>query len=151
MSGSRRFEFLQRLVDREHIVRGRLQDGARLVQLLALPAAALLRPGLAARLFDQDVAHGPRGGEEEVLPAFPGHVAIAGDPQVDLVDQRRRLQGLAGRLPCQSRPRELVQLGIDQRQEIRRRLPVPGLRRLEHRGHLGVAREGHRWPSKREQ
>ena len=88
-----RFEFLERLVDREHVVRGRLEDGARLVQLLALPAAALLRPGLAARLFDQDVAHGSRGGEEEVLPAFPGHVAFAGDAQVDLVDQRRRLSG----------------------------------------------------------
>ena len=44
-----------------------------------------------------------RGSEQEVLPAFPGHVTVAGDPQVDLVHQRRRRKGLARRLPCQSR------------------------------------------------
>src|SRR5262249_25389149 len=43
-------EFLQGLVDREHVVRGRLEDGAGLVQLFAPPAAAPLGPGLAARL-----------------------------------------------------------------------------------------------------
>jgi hypothetical protein len=31
-----------------------------------------------------------RGGEEEVLPAFPGHVAVAGDPQVSLLPAIRR-------------------------------------------------------------
>ena len=45
---------------------------------------------------------GPRGGEKKVLPAFPGHVTVAGHSQVDLVDQRRRGQGLAWRLACQS-------------------------------------------------
>jgi hypothetical protein len=55
-----RFEFLQCLVDRQHIVRGGLEDGARLVKLPAPLAAAPFRTGLAARLFDQDIAHGAR-------------------------------------------------------------------------------------------
>ena len=75
---------------------------------------------------------------------------VAGDPQVDLVDQRRRRQGLARRLSRQSRPRQLVQFGINQRQEVGHRLSVPGLGRLEHRGHLRVARVGHHWPGKKE-
>src|SRR5215813_362428 len=77
------FEFPKRLVDREHVVRGRLHHSAGVVQLLAAPAAAALRPCLAARLFDQDVAHGTRGCEYEVLPALPDLVAVAGDAQID--------------------------------------------------------------------
>ncbi len=70
-----RLEFLQCLVDCQHVVRGGLEDGTRLIELPALLAAASVRPSLAARLFDQDVAHGTRRSEQKVLPALPGYVA----------------------------------------------------------------------------
>lgn len=133
------FEFLERLVNREHIVRGRLQHSACLVEFPAPPTPTALWPGFATRLFDQNVAHGPRGGEEDMLPPLPGHFTISCNSQVGFVDQRRWLKSLAGRLPGQPGPRELVQLGINQRQEVRRGLAVPGLRRSEHRGRRRVA------------
>jgi hypothetical protein len=106
----------------------------------ARAAAAGLRPRLAPRLFDQDVAHRAGGGEEEMLPAFPGHLAVAGDPQIGLVDQGRRLEGLARRLVGELLARQTAQFVVDQRQEISRGLPVPGLCRLEHRSRPGFAR-----------
>ena len=78
-----------------------------------------------------------------MLPAFPGHFTLAGDPQVDLVDQGRRRQRLARRLSCQSHPSELVQLGINQRKEVGRRLTVPGLSHPENRRHRGDAWGAH--------
>src|SRR5262245_17023977 len=53
------FQLLQGLVDGEDVLGRRLEDGTGLVQLPALPPAAPRRAGLAARLFDEDVAHGP--------------------------------------------------------------------------------------------
>jgi hypothetical protein len=116
-----------------------------------VPAAAPLRPGLAPRLFDQDVAHGTGGGEEEVLPALPAHGAVAGDPQIGLVDQGSGLEGLTRRLVGQLLGGELAQLVVDERQQFGRRLSVPGLRRLKHGRRLGFVREGHRPPTTREQ
>jgi hypothetical protein len=65
------------------------------------------------------------------------------------VDQRRRLQGLAGRLPGQPRPRQLVQVGIDERQEVRRRLGVARLRGLQDGSRRRFAWKGQRQPSKK--
>src|SRR5438034_164256 len=70
------FQIIQGLVDGEDVVRRRLQDGPGLVQLLAAPAAAPHRAGLAPGLLDEDVAHGAGGGEEEVLPRLPANVAL---------------------------------------------------------------------------
>src|SRR5262249_39778804 len=63
-----RLEALDRLVQREQVVGGRLDQGQALVEFDALAAAAALLAGLAAGLFDEDLAHGPRGGPEEVAP-----------------------------------------------------------------------------------
>ena len=100
----------------------------------ALEAAAAPGTGLAASLLDQDVAHGPGGSEEEVPPALESHGAVAGNPQVCLVNQGRRLERVSRRLPCHARPRELVQLIVDQRQQLRGRLGIAGLCCLERRG-----------------
>jgi hypothetical protein len=142
-----RFEFVQGFMNREHFVGRRLQDGARLVEFLTVLSSAVLCGVFSSDVFDQDVAHRAGGGKEEVLSAFKGQVIFAGDPQIGFVHQCGGRQSLAGGLPRHPRPRELVQLGIDERQELRRRLSVPGLSRPEHDRDAGVARQGHRCPS----
>jgi hypothetical protein len=133
------FEFLERLVDREYVVRGRVQNSAARVQRPAAPAATARRSDVPSSLFDQDVSHGACCGEEEVLPAFPGHIAVTGNPQVRLVDQGGGLEGFARSLVGQLLCGQFSQLVVDQRQEICNCLSVPGLRRLEHCVRLGVA------------
>src|SRR5262249_44073680 len=67
-------------------------------------AAAPRRAGLAPRLLDEDVAHGPGCGDEEMPPGLPGQVVPVGEAQVDLVDKGRRLQGLGAGGPCERGP-----------------------------------------------
>ena len=69
-----RLELLDRLVQGEEVVGGGSIDGQALGQLDAPGAAAVLERRLAPRLLDEDVAHRPRGGAEEVAPAFPAGV-----------------------------------------------------------------------------
>ena len=60
------------------------------------PAAAALQPALAAGVLDEDAAHGLGGGGEEVARGRPSPGRSAADqPQVRLVDQGGRLEGLA--------------------------------------------------------
>lgn len=126
-----RFELRQRLVNRQHIFRRRLQYGAGFIQLLPPPVASLLQIGFAARLLHKYVAHGPSGGKEEVPAAFPGYVAVAGNPKIDLVNESSRLERLARRLPRQACSCQPVELGINEGQEICRGLAIAGLRRLQ--------------------
>src|SRR6516225_10827346 len=123
------FQLFQGLVDRQDVLGRRLEDGTGLVQLLAVPPAAPYRAGLAPRLLDEDVAHGAGGGEEEVLPGLPADVALVGQAQVGLVDQRRRLQGLAGRQLGHAGAGQLAKLLIHDGQQALRRGGVAGLSR----------------------
>src|SRR5262245_696653 len=124
-------QLFQGLVDGEDVLRGRLDDGTGLVQLLAPPPAAPHGAGLAPRLLDEDVAHGAGGGEEEVLPRLPGDVALVGQAQVGLVDQGRRLQRLAGRQLGHAGAGQLVQLLVHDGHQVFRRGRVAGLSRLQ--------------------
>jgi hypothetical protein len=101
--------------------------------------------GLAPRLLDEDVAHDAGGGEEEVLPRLPGDVALVGQPQVRLVHQGRRLQGLAGGQVSHASAGQLVQLLIhDSHQALRRRGVASLSRPQQFRDGLDRAR-GHRF------
>ena len=88
----------------------------------------MLVTALAARLLDQDLAHRPRRGAEEVPPALPAGILVADQPQVGLVDQGGRLERLPGAQLLRQRRGQAAQLVVDRRQQVRRR---PGLfRRL---------------------
>ena len=96
----------------------------RLVQRDArLRAAALLRAA-GARPLDQDLAHRVRGDRAEVRAVLPALRAILHQPQVGLVDERRRLERLARTLAAQIRRRQPAQLLVDDRQQRVDRLPI---------------------------
>ena len=75
-----------------------------------------------AGLFDEDLAHGLRGRAEEMAPAFPAGVPVPHQAEIRLVDQGRRLEGLAGGQPGRERRGQAAQLRVEHRQQFRRRL-----------------------------
>jgi hypothetical protein len=67
------------------------------VSVAAVDLAALL-----AGSFDQDSMHGGRGRREKMSASIPAlRLAVADQPQVSLVDERRGLQCLPGLLASQ--------------------------------------------------
>ncbi len=131
-------------MQRKHVFPGRRADGQFLGQFHAMPAPAAPRTGFAPGLFHQDIAHGPSRREKEVPPAIQARVALAEKPGVGFVDQRRRLQGLAGGQARHPGLRQGVQLVVDERQQLVRRGVVPSLRGLEQGGHPAVRFIRHR-------
>ncbi len=107
-------KFLECLVDREHVIGGRLEPGACIVKFLTLASAALSWAGLAPRLFDENVVHGSSGGKKEMPSTFPGQTAAGGDPQIGFMNQRGGLERLARSLPRHASTREMMELGVNQ-------------------------------------
>jgi hypothetical protein len=69
----------------------------RIDQFQALPTATVSAPPLPSSCFYEDSSHRLRGGREEMAPAIPMHVSlIAHQTQIGLMDQRGRLERLAG-------------------------------------------------------
>jgi hypothetical protein len=74
---------------------------------------------------DEDAAHGLGGCGEEVAPTAPIlRLVPAGEPEVGLVDEGRRLEGLAGPLAGQLPGGQPAQFVADQREEPLGRLAV---------------------------
>ena len=91
-----RVELLDRVIEGEHIAARRLDPGQALGQLDPLGLPSMFETGLLAGLFDEDVAHRLRGRAEEMAPAFPAGILVPHQAEIRLVDQRRRLERLAG-------------------------------------------------------
>ena len=109
----------QRLVDGEDVGQDRRQRRRLGIQLDPLLLAAMLDAAVVPGALDEDAAHGDRrGGEEVSAPVPPAIGAVAGQPQVGLVDEGGRLQREAGRLARDPRPRQPAQLVVDLRQEL---------------------------------
>jgi hypothetical protein len=100
------------------------------------PTAVLL--GLfAARGFDEDAAHGFRGGGEEVPATVPAYITFWTDEaHVRLVDERGGGERVAGRLGRHPRRGELPQFFVDNRQKIGGGASVAGLSGLQKSGHF---------------
>jgi hypothetical protein len=96
---------------------------------------------LAARVLDEDAAHGLGRGCEEVIAAVPVRFLVAADQaQVSLMDQRSGIERLPGRLVSQLPRGQAAQVVVDQRQELRRSVRVTGrdgLQKLVDVRHLG--------------
>lgn len=96
-------------------------------------AAAPLAGPAPASVVDQDLAHQPRRSAEEVCPVLPARLLSVEKAQVDLVQERRRLQGVTGRLAFEDPPRLPVQLVVDQVEKIVRGIRaalVPGAQQV---------------------
>jgi hypothetical protein len=83
---------VERLVDRQHVGDPRIVGsfGRGLERHEHCRAAALLGPP-RARVVDQNSTHQLRGYAEEVRPILPGCALLIHQPQVQLVDECRRL------------------------------------------------------------
>ena len=93
------------------------------------PGRGPVSPGRGTRHVDEDAAHDLRGGPEEMRPVLPLHVLPVHQPQVRLVDERRRLQEVARTLAGHLPRRQPVQLVLDhggQGLERRRIAATPG-------------------------
>lgn len=66
-----------------------------------------------ARVVDQHLAHHPRRHVDEVHPVLPFDAFKAAEPHVGLVDQRRRLQGMARTLTPELPLRDRAQFGVN--------------------------------------
>jgi hypothetical protein len=97
--------------------------------------AAACSSWIATGAVDQDAAHRLGGsGEEVAAPAPVGRLPFADQPEVRLVDQGGRLEGLAGLLLDQPGGGQFPQLVVDQGQQLARRLRVALLDRRENAG-----------------
>ena len=83
----------------EHVHAGRLGGWRHLVQAHHRDAAAALVGVLSAGVIDEDLAHQLRRHRKEVRPALQRHAVHIHESQVDLMDERRRLQGVPGGSP----------------------------------------------------
>jgi hypothetical protein len=110
----------ERLVERDEVVIDRRRGDGQVVGLVSVQPAAVLGGLLAACGFDKDASHGlSRGGKEVAAMVPPVALGCANQPVVRFVDQRGRLQGVAGRLGGQTGGGEPAQLVVDQRQQLR--------------------------------
>ena len=122
--------------DFERVARVRHREVIR-VRLPVDQAAAMFAAQFAARVVDENAAHGLGGGGEEVAAAVPVPLfPWADQAQVRLVDQGRRLQRLAGLLTCHPLGREPAQLVVHQRQELRRGTSIALPDGVQDAGHL---------------
>ena len=77
------------------------------------------QPVLAAGILDEDPPHRLGRGREEMAAVLPALVVRGADQaQVGLVNQRRRLERLAGVFSCQLLRRQLAKLLVDQGQQL---------------------------------
>ena len=105
---------LERLIERQQIDRSRIGRRRRIVERDQRVAVAALGRAVPAGVVHEDLTHELRGDRDEmgavgpVLSRAPAHQAHEG-----FVDERRRLQGVAGPLAAQVRRRQSVQLVFD--------------------------------------
>ena len=83
------------------------------------------------RRIDEDLSHRPRHGRAEVRAAAVTDARVVDEPQVGLVDERRRLQGHVPVLALQLPVRHPVQLVVDERHELVQRRQVSRVGQLQ--------------------
>lgn len=78
-----------------------------------------------AGVIDQNPPHHLRGDSKEVRAVLPGDPFLAEQPQLRLVDERRRLQGVVRAFMAQIRRCPATEVTIDQRHQRVTRSNVP--------------------------
>ena len=91
----------------------------------------------AARMVDENAAHRLGRHGKEVGAVLPVHALVVDEPHVGFVDERRRLQAVAGALTSQAAPGETAKLVVDDRRQLGERALVPVAPRTEKRADVG--------------
>jgi len=111
---------VKRLVQGQQIVIRHRTRNVHLLQFDTLQVSAAFQAVLAARIFDQDTAHGFCGSAEEVALAVPSGVLLADEAKVRLMHQRSGLQSLPGPFIRQVPRRQSPQFTVNQGQQFLR-------------------------------
>jgi hypothetical protein len=140
-------------VERQHVDRIGTVDGRFVAgEGDALPFSAALLGAAQPRLVDQDPPHHPGRDSEKVGAVAPFHLPLIDQPDVRLVNECRRLEGVTGRFAKHIRRGHAAKVVIYQRHEVFQGLTASvapldqqfsdrGLSRLVIR-HVGVLRIG---------
>ena len=96
---------------------------------------------MTTRVVDEDPAHDLRGHAEEVRPILPVDLPLINQSQIHLVNERRRLQAVAGSLAPQLARGDPAELRVDERQQLIERAPVTATPISEESRH--IARRSH--------
>src|SRR5262249_24581897 len=109
------------LVERDEIgtcAPGAIEELAGELEADALAGVALAG-GAAPRVVDEDAAHRLRRDAQEVRAPLEAPLGVLVDePEVGLVDQRRRLERVVGRLPAHHPRGDPVELVVDDREQL---------------------------------
>jgi hypothetical protein len=134
----------QRFVESDQIYL--LSRGGRIdiIERDALGAAASFGGPARFGVIDQNLAHQPRGGAEEMGAVLPVNMALVYQPQKSLVNQSRRLERVAGTLTAQKSARQAPQFIVNERRQLIAGALIaliPGDQQssdfIARRGHLG--------------
>ena len=68
-------------------------------------------------MVHEDVPHHASRHGEEMRAIVPGHLRRVDEPDIRLVDERRRLEAVPRALARHAAPRDLVQLPVDERNQ----------------------------------
>jgi hypothetical protein len=123
-----RRERRQGIVQRDQIRTGLVRHNERLLQRSHRRAATAFLIAPSARRINENPAHQPRRHREEVRAVLPPNPIDFNEPQVHLVDERRRLEGVADPFTLHVMTGQAAQLLMDQRQQRVKRVgfaPVP--------------------------
>ena len=81
-------------------------------------AAAAFRRATRARVIDEHLSHDTRHEREKVRAIGESRLAVFEELDEGLVDQRRGLKRMRGRLAPHVRPRDAAQLAVQKRQQL---------------------------------
>src|SRR6266446_1558683 len=111
-------KLVERLVDGQELVIVTRRGHIYVLNIHALPAAAVAKGAFAAGFLNQDAAHGLGGGGEKMRAVCKLRLFVAGQAKPSFVNQRRGLERLTRRFVGHLRRRELAQLLIHQREQF---------------------------------
>ena len=68
-------------------------------------------------MVHENAPHGASGNRQEMRPVLPRDIFGIDQPQVDLIDERRRLKAVPGTLSCHASSGDLVKLALYERNQ----------------------------------
>jgi hypothetical protein len=137
-------QIAERFVERDQVAVNRLRRFIRLFE--REPQAVSVAPAraLTAGVIHQNPSHLPRGDDEEMGAVLPFDPPVAEQPQVDFVDQSRRLKRVINAFLPQVLAGEQSQFVVNQSEEFGRGFQVSVAEGGDLRGEIFGVWEEHR-------